>query len=261
MTNHDRARIVGTLLATTLASTAFAMEPTPSSTPPSSPVPAVSLPAFLDVARLPDMQEAWRARFSEAETASPAVVTATPVEPGGPDAAVLETSRAAISRAEQLSRDTASVRSRAEELSRRFTVDPNASSDPPAAAQPAPTETASIVEDTNASPPASGQVLAPTDGEFTQVEPAVEAPVKKQAAVADAPVIEDMAAVPPMGVTRTPTPPSVRQAAQAAARRASVTPVKAVAPVKAAASDASTKPDESPMMPTEIRSFGWNAQP
>jgi hypothetical protein len=254
MTNHDRARIVGTLLATILASTAFAMEPTPAAAP-ASPVPAVSLPAFLDVARLPDMQEAWRARFNEAETAQSAPPTVTPVAAGGPDAAVLETSRAAISRAEQLSRDTASVRSRAEELSRRFTVDPNATSDPPAATQQPPTETASIVEDTNAAPPTSDQVLAPADEEFTQVEPAVEVPVKKQAAVADAPVIEDMATVRPMGVTRTPTPPSMRQAAQAAARRASASAVKPVA------ANASTKPDEDPMMPTELRSFGWSSQP
>jgi hypothetical protein len=47
----------------------------------------------------------------------------------------------------------------------------------------------------------------------------------------------------------------MRQAAQAAARRASTNVVKPVA------ANASTKPDEDPMMPTELRSFGWSSQP
>jgi hypothetical protein len=249
MNDHDRARLLGTLLATTLASTAFAMEPTPSQAP-SSLTPAVSLPVFLDVARLPDMQEAWRARFNDADTSQ---ATVTPVAADKADTAVLDTSREAISRAEQVSREAAAVRSRAEELSRRFTADPNATSDPPAAAQPAPTETAAIGQGASEAPAASDQVLAPADGEFTQVEPAVEVPVKKQAAATDAPVIEDMATVPPMGVTRRPTAPSLRQAAQSAARRAYVP--------KPVAAEASTKPEEDPMMPTELRAFGWAAQP
>jgi hypothetical protein len=257
MNNHDRARLFGKLLATTLASTAFAMEPTPSSAP-SSPAPAISLPAFLDVARLPDMQEAWRARFSDADTSQAAAATVTPVAAPKADTAVLESSREVISRAEQVSREAASVRSRAEELSRRFTADPNATSDPPAAEQPAPAETASIVQNANASPAANDQVLAPADGEFTAAEPAVVVPVKKQAAAADAPVIEDMATVPPTGVTRTPTAPSLRQAAQSAARRAAYV-AKPVA-AKPVAADA-TKPDEDPMLPTELRAFGWASQP
>jgi hypothetical protein len=255
MNNHDRAHLFGTLLATTLASTAFAMEPTPSGAPSS---PTTSLPVFLDVARLPDMQEAWRARFNDADTSQATAATATPVAPDKADTTVLDTSREAISRAEQVSREAAALRSRAEELSRRFTADPNATSDPPVAAaaaaveQPAPAETASIGQDANQAPAANDQVLAPVDGEFTQVEPAVEVPVKKQAAAADAPVIEDMATVPPMGVTRRPTAPSLRQAAQSAARRAYVP--------KPVAADA-TKPDEDPTLPTELRSFGWASQP
>jgi hypothetical protein len=252
MNNHDRARLVGTLLATTLASTAFAMEPTPPPAP-SSPAPAVSLPAFLDVARLPDLQQAWRARFNDADTSQATAATVTPVAAPKADTVVLDNSREAISRAEQVSREAAAVRSRAEELSRRFTADPNATSDPPVAEQPAPTETAAIGQDASEAPAANEQVLAPADGELTAVVPAVDVPVKKQAAAADAPVIEDMATVPPMGVSRTPTAPSLRQAAQAAARRAYV--AKPVAPM------ASTKPDEDPMMPTELRAFGWASQP
>ncbi len=252
MNNHDRARLFGTLLATTLASTAFAMEPAPSPAP-FSPAPTVSLPVFLDVARLPDMQEAWRARFSDADTSQATAATVTPVAAAKPDTAVLDTSREAISRAEQVSREAAAVRSRAEELSRRFTVDPNATSDPPAAEQPAPTETAAIGQGASEAPVANDQVLAPADGEFTAVEPAVEVPVKKQAAATDAPVIEDMATVPPMGVTRRPTAPSLRQAAQSAARRAYVP--------KPVAADATNKPEEDPMMPTELRAFGWASQP
>jgi hypothetical protein len=251
MYNHDRTRLLGTLLATTLASTAFAMEPTPSQAPSSLP-PAVSLPAFLDVARLPDMQEAWRARFNDADTSQATAATVTPVAADKADTAVLDTSREAISRAEQVSREAAAVRSRAEELSRRFTADPNATSDPPAA-QPAPTETAAIGPGPSEVPAANDQVLAPADGEFTQVEPAVDVPMRKQAAATDAPVVEDMATVPPMGVTRRPTAPSLRQAAQSAARRASVP--------KPVAAEASTKPDEDPMLPTELRAFGWAAQP
>jgi hypothetical protein len=205
----------------------------------------------LDVARLPDMQEAWRARFSDADTSQSTAATVTPVKA---DTAVLETSRDAISRAEQVSREAAAVRSRAEELSRRFTADPHATSDPPAAEQAPPTETAAIGQDANAAPATNDQVLAPAGSEFRAVEPAVEVPVKKQAAAADAPVIEEMATVPPMGVTRTPTAPSVRQTAQPpAARRAYV--------AKPVAAEASTKPEEDPMMPTELRSFGWASQP
>jgi hypothetical protein len=228
------------------------MEPTPSSAP-STPAPAVSLPVFLDVSRLPDMQEAWRARFNDADTSQATAATVTPVAAPKPDTAVLDTSREAISRAEQVSREAAAVRSRAEELSRRFTADPNATSDPPAAALPAPTETAAIGQGAAEAPAANDQVLAPADGEFTQVEPAVDVPVRKQAAATDAPVIEDMATVPPMGVTRRPTAPSLRQAAQSAARRASV--------AKPVAVNEATKPDEDPMMPTELRAFGWAAQP
>jgi hypothetical protein len=252
MNNHDRAHLLGTLLATTLASTAFAMEPTPSQAP-SSLTPAVSLPAFLDVARLPDMQEAWRARFNDADTAPATAATVTPVAADKADTVVLDTSREVISRAEQVSREAAAVRSRAEELSRRFTADPNATSDPPAAAQPTPTETAAIGQGASEPPAANDQVLAPVDGEFTPVEPAVDVPVRKQAAAAVAPVIEDMATVPPMGVTRKPTAPSLRQAAQSAARRASI--------AKPVATDAPTKPEEDPMMPTELRAFGWASQP
>jgi hypothetical protein len=253
MNNHDRAHLFGTLLATTLASTAFAMEPTPSQAP-SSLTPAVSLPVFLDVARLPDMQEAWRARFNDADTSQAPAATVTPVAADKADTAVLDTSREAISRAEQVSREAAAVRSRAEELSRRFTADPNATSDPPAAAaQPAPTETAAIGQGASEAPAANDQELAPADGEFTQVEPAVDVPVRKQAAATDAPVIEDMATVPPMGVTRRPTAPSLRQAAQSAARRAYVP--------KPVAADVPTKPEEDPMMPTELRAFGWASQP
>jgi hypothetical protein len=199
------------------------------------------------------MQEAWRARFNDADTSQATAATVTPVAAPKADTAVLETSREAISRAEQVSREAASVRSRAEELSRRFTADPNATSDPPAAERPAPGDTASIGQGANEAPAANDQVLAPGDGDFTAVEPAVDIPAKKQAAAADAPVIEDMATTPPMGVTRTPTAPSLRQAAQSAARRASI--------AKPAVADASTKPEEDPMLPTELRSFGWASQP
>jgi hypothetical protein len=200
------------------------------------------------------MQEAWRARFNDADISQAATATVTPVSAPKADTAILDASRDAISRAEQVSREAASVRSRAEELSRRFTADPNATSDPPAAEQPAPTETAAIGQDANAAPASNDQVMAPAGGEFKAVEPAAEIPVKKQAAAAaDAPVIEDMATVPPMGVTRTPTAPSLRPAAQSAARRAYV--------AKPAAANAATKPDEEPMMPTALRAFGWASQP
>src|SRR5262245_8136795 len=111
------ARLLGAIMVATLASGASAMDLGPQPAPGGDEAPALQLPAFLDIARLPDMQEAWRLHSGGGLTpASAEVATETPE---AQDESALQTARAALTRAEQVSRDAAAVRERAEELSRR----------------------------------------------------------------------------------------------------------------------------------------------
>ena len=118
MNAYGSTSLFGMLMATSLVSGATAMEINQQRAPATGEPPAFTMPAFLDGARLPDLQDAWRAHFSDTnDTASlqPASEVATPT----PEMA-LKTAQQAMTRAEQAGREAAAVRIRAEELSRRF---------------------------------------------------------------------------------------------------------------------------------------------
>jgi hypothetical protein len=103
--------IVGgsTLAMCCLISGAAAFEPEQTVLPSASP-PAFSLPAFLDSARLPALQEAWRTHDSPAVVAPLQGFNAAPA-----DAPVTRSVKPE-------GREAEAVRQRAEELSRRFSV-------------------------------------------------------------------------------------------------------------------------------------------
>jgi len=251
------------LMATSLVSGANALEINQQRPPSTGGAPAFTLPAFLDGARLPDMQDAWRAHFgdaSDAAAAQPARET-TPMAPGAETAPLLDTAREAMTRAEQASREAAAVRVRAEELSRRFGAGgAESAADMAAAAAVPPTETASINRDANAADaaqPAVGHVLAPADDNGATADTPAQASTEAAAASTnDTPVIEDMATKPAKPVKRNSPPVAPRPAVQTAAHKAPPT-VKAPLTVDPAA----PKPESDPMMPSEIRAFGWNSQP
>lgn len=131
-----------------------------------------TLPSFLDIERLPDLQQAWRNRFNAAPAAN-AVIPSQHTNNGT-----------------DTDDRSSSVRSRAEELSHRFTFGDEA---PPQSAtsnyamprpDPAtPAATASVDHDGAVSPaaPSGDQALAPIDAE------PVEEPVTSSAMTIDDP--------------------------------------------------------------------------
>ncbi|MCZ7594887.1 MAG: hypothetical protein M5U16_08190 [Hyphomicrobium sp.] len=257
MNAYESARLLVMLAATGLVSSAGAMELSQPSAPAPAEAPGFTLPAFLDGARLPDLQEAWRAHFGFAgePTASPSVepVAAPADDPN------LQAARATLSRAEQLDREAAAVRERAEELSRRFGAEggDNGTTNAPASAAPAETASIGSSNAADAAAPVTEQVLAPAGDEAAMVDqaPVPANPVAKaSAATDDAPVIEDMATKPAKRAKSEPAPAG--RAVQSAARKAApvVSDFLNVDP-------AAPKPEADPMMPTELRAFGWNAQP
>ena len=237
MNAYGSTSLFGMLLATSLVSGATAMEINQQRAPATSDAPAFTLPVFLAGERLPDLQQAWRTHFSDTNEA-PAGEAAT-LEP---DAALIAAQQA-MTRAEQASREAAEVRIRAEELSRRFGA---------GATEQAPTETAAIDTQDNTAAgaqPAVEHVLAPVDEDV--------APMNASAPADDAPVIEEMATTPVIKpVKRASAPIPSRQAAQAVAPKSApiTTGLLKVNP-------AAPKPEADPMMPSELRAFGWNAQP
>jgi hypothetical protein len=241
MNAYGSTSLFGMLLATSLVSGATAMEINQQRAPATSEAPAFTLPAYLDGERLPDLQQAWRTHFSD--TNARASAQADGVAATTAADAALNAAQQAMTRAEQASREAAQVRVRAEELSRRFGA---------GEAEHAPTETAAIDTQNNsaaAAEPAVEHVLAPVDDEA--------APPEASAATDDAPVIEEMA-TPPVKkpVKRVSAPIPSRQAARTVAPQSA--PVS-IGPLRV--DPAAPKPESDPMMPTELRSFGWNAQP
>lgn len=255
MNTYGSTRLFGMLMATSLVSGASALEINQQRAPSTEGAPAFTLPAFLDGARLPDMQDAWRARFGNASDDA-AVQPAGEVTTSTPEAA-LDAAQQAMTRAEQASRDAAAVRVRAEELSCRFGAGgAEFAADMAPADAAAPTATASINTDAN---PADGaqpvveQVLAPADERA--------APDTVAASKDDTPVIEDMAAKPakPANAAK----PAKRTIASAPQRQPVQAAVQNGAPAKKllTADPAAPPPEPDPMLPNEIRAFGWNAQP
>jgi hypothetical protein len=242
MNAYGSTGLFGMLVVTSLVSGAAAMEINQQRAPSTGDAPAFTLPAFLDGDRLPDLQDAWRAHFGDQrETA--VVQPASEGVPPQPDMTQQTTTRG-----EQTSREAAAVRTRAEELSSRFGAGAESTDGGTTAGEAdAPTETASVNAGADEpGQPVVEQVLAPAeDGVVSEVVAPSD----------DAPVIEDMGAKPAKGVKRNAAPAPARQPVLTATR---------TAPAPAAlikVDPAAPKPESNPMMPTEIRAFGWNAQP
>ena len=243
MNAYGSTGLFGMLVATSLVSGAAAMDINQQRAPSTGDGPAFTLPAFLDGARLPDLQDAWRAHFGDQGDA--AVVQAAS-EATAPQPDVVQQP---VTREEQTSRESAAVRTRAEELSSRFGAGAESAAGETTAIQlVAPTETASINAGANAAEagqPVIEQVLAPAeDGVASEAAAATD----------DAPVIEDMGTKPSKPAKHYSAAAPSRQTVQAAA---STAPVQALIKVDPAA----PKPDANPIMPSELRAFGWNAQP
>ncbi|MDH4983936.1 hypothetical protein [Hyphomicrobium sp. D-2] len=193
---------------------------------------ASSLPSFLDVDRLPDLQQAWRNRFD----AAPAADAVIPSQPAG-NAGAASTSA------------STSARSRAEELSHRFAfdgdADPQPTATPPAAASgyvtqqdvpAAPAATAAIDQAaTPAGPAAVQHVLSPIDLE--PIEEPVTSAIAGDADGADAEsdpiarVLDD--AAPQSSVAAAPVAPASPAATETAPLRRAVNierPVRKVLP-------------------------------
>lgn len=275
MSVNVRANLLGLLMAMCLASGVSALEvgQTPA---PASDTPSFGLPAFLDGARLPDLQEAWRAHESEPQgtpAAEPAVTpTTTPTPTPTPEAvsheepaaspdpasdAAIESARAAITRAEQATDKAANVRTRAEELSRRFGAGD-------AAASPAAAEPTSAVDDgitTGATPaPGDGAETAATgEAPVDQPATAVETTAKAAEPASDGAASDEKSKASPRRVMGAGPSPTAALPAAAAAERKPATP-----PARSAGIEPSIEPKPasgSEPMPLEMRSFGWNSQP
>lgn len=267
MSAHASARFVGILLMIATAPAAGAMELSQGGAPGSDPSSGFAFPMFLDGARLPDLQEAWRARFGTDE--GPAASAAT--RSYDPVATTIDAARQALTRAEQVTRDAAAVRDRAEALSRRFADSHGDGASSPTAASPvtdpvteseAPTETASINPPADQMPvPVAEQGAAPSD---VPVDAAAGSPMEQTAAAApsatdDAPVLEDMATEPAKIGRRDTSRVAPRAPVQATVHDApgasGLLKVHPVAPSRAPG------PDQSTLMPSELRAFGWSSQP
>ncbi|MEI9900363.1 MAG: hypothetical protein WDN31_09835 [Hyphomicrobium sp.] len=257
--------------------------------------PARSLPVFLDASRLPDIQAAWRARFGGG-----AIVIAVPAvgASADPEGAAINEARQTLSRGEQVSLEAAAVRQRAEELSRRFAAGPSeesgiaapgsepatvASKDGAVAeAASVSTEATSVAADPRPLVPI--QTVAATAGDLAGGEmvgdgnagngtggdavapasmlggPPVAAPPEADAA----PVIEEMATKPrPVAKLPPANPPARRVVAHTVPESPGLFGIFSSSGSSGEEETApkSDDPDKNTLMPTEIRSFGWNAQP
>lgn len=268
MSARSSARFVGLLLAIGAVPAAGAAELGQTSSAASEVSPALSLPIFLDAARLPDMQAAWRTRFGSD------ITVAAPVAPvSDPEAGTIIEARETLTRAEQVTVEAAAVRERAEELSRRFavTADGSVASAPAAAPDPIPApvaspespvaETASINTDAAAEAPSaqiqqvSATVGAQTSGDIAPASMLGGPRVEEAAADEAAPVIEDMATKPAKAVAKGPV------AAAAARVPEQKAGPRITQPVIVEASSSQPKPDMHILMPSELRAFGWDSQP
>lgn len=275
MSARSSARFVGLLFAIGAAPAAGAAEFGQPSAPAPDITPAISLPMFLDSARLPDLQAAWRTRFGgDIAVAAPVAAPSS-----DPEAGTISEARQTLTRAEQVTIEAAAVRERAEELSRRFAVGApgEAPASEPAIAQDASTgapvtETASIGSDAvpgEASPAGIQQVSVSTDAapasDMTPASMLGGPKVEKGAADDAAPVIEDMAKPQAQPVAkRVPVNPPAPRAVQSAAASEPPTLFGIFSSWGSSEEEPAPKSHETendPMMPTEIRSFGWNAQP
>jgi hypothetical protein len=254
--------------------------------------PSISFPVFVDASRFALMQAAWRSRIDGAGRTQLLPVTAVSAEP---EIETLNEARRTLSRGEEVSLKAIDVRARAEELSRRFAIEVGSESKPAAqdddaavaVAPEAPAiEAASISSEAAPADGAAPEVAsAPVEAQETatiqqvsvqQVSlgskmPSDVAPasmlggpsVEKASADDAAPVIEDMATKPHQPAKRAPANvPARRVTAQAATEPPTLFGIfSSWGSSESEEAPANAKTPEKDLMPTEIRSFGWNAQP
>jgi hypothetical protein len=261
-----KSTLVGFLAVTCAASSSGAAEFGQSSTSGDG-SPVIAFPAFLDMSRLPDLQEAWRARAAqvpaEPVSAPEAIVQPAVQEDGGPSPdpasdAAIQSARATLVRAEKVSRDADAVRLRAEELSSRFgagesqsptttgsagSTDQGAVAETPVAEDPALTSTAAAEPVKPENEPAAAKVKpAPTEPASIGGDASADQPRKRN----------DDRTLMRAGLT----PPSAGRASTAARKPAE--PTRTIVTTTPAASKQTPVEDQMPM---EIRAFGWNSQP
>jgi len=217
--------------------------------------PAFTYPSFRYVTNLSYMQDAWRRssfdNASDDATAKPAD-EATALAPE----AVLDAAQQAMTRAEQASREAAAVRERAEELSRRFDAGGAES-----AADVAPAEVTVRTVTASINTVANPSVAQPVEH---LVAPAERDAHDSVAAWTDGTrVIEDMPAKSAKPANTKPAKAAKRGVASRPPRQRVQAVVQNGDPTKKILAVAFTipPPDSDPMLPREMRAFGWNAQP
>jgi hypothetical protein len=251
MNAYGSTSLFGMLMATSLVAGASAFEIDQQRALSTAVAPVFTYPSFRYVA--PDMQDAWqRARFGKVSDDAAVGGEATTSTPE----VDLDAAQRAMTRAEQASREAAVVRVRAEELSGRFGAGgAESAADVAPADVTVPTATASINTDANPSDVAQPVSLAPAN------ERAAHGSI---AAWKDSTrVIEDRPAKsakpantkPAKAAKRSIASPPPRQPVQAAVQNGA--PAKKLLAVEFAV----PPPDSDPMLPREMRAFGWNAQP
>jgi hypothetical protein len=242
------------LVATSLVAGASTFEINHQPAPSSDGAPAFTYPSFRYVAHPPDMQDAWRrARLSNVSDDA-AVPPAGEARTSTPEA-VLDAAHRAMPRAEQASREAAAVRERAEELSRRFDAGgAESTADVAPADVTVPTVTTSINANAN-----SSDVSQPVEHSLASADE--RAAHDSIAAWKDSTrVIEDMPAKP---ANTKPAKSAKRSIASTPPRQPLQAAVQNGAPAKKLLVVDFTEPppDSDPMLPREMRAFGWNAQP
>lgn len=286
MSARASTRVFTVLLAVGSAPAVMAMDAGQSAPTGSTPTPALSLPIFLDAARLPELQAAWRTRFGGSDVSVAAPIAEQPAEP---ETRTIDEARQTLTRSEQIMNQSAAVRDRAEELSRRFAISSDDGSASPAPdPDPAPvsepdsivTETASVTSEPapEAAPPVSATDEAPPQIQKASATTSLAAsgdtapasmlggpPVEKPAEAA--PVIEDMAAPPkvtakrPAAAAAAPAPRRVVQATTQSTGLFGIFSSWGSSEPEPEVAKKPTDPDKDPMLPREIRAFGWDTQP
>ena len=213
---------------------------------------APSLPAFLDSARVPSLHDMWKSDDGEPSAEARPGRAPRSQEKLGDEPETSSAANGAAQATEATDRATATVRQRAEELSRRF-------GGGAAAATPAQDDASEIT--TSALPDKSVPSLRPVQGEQAATV-APEQPAKRTKRPAGARV---KTARPPRKVKRAAIPPNPVRAPRNAQDRKPLWPPKsrvgAVSrPGPPAASPAAKRESPPVTIPNEFQSFGWNSQ-
>jgi len=213
---------------------------------------AHSLPAFLDSARVSSLHDTWKSDDGEPSAEAQPGSTPRSQEKVGDEPEISSAANGAAQATEATDHATATVRQRAEELSRRF-------SGGATAATPAQDDTSEIT--TSALPDKSEPSSRPVQGEQAATV-APEQPAKSTKRPAGARV---KTARLPRKVQRATIPPNpVRAPRNAQARKALWLPKSRVGAVRRpgppAASPAAKRASSPVTIPNEFQSFGWNSQ-